>query len=129
MIIADSDVLIDFLRGKGAADRVALELKTGRLATTAISAFELWAGAKTSREASRVEILINALNIVGLEKASARKAGEVRRELEKKGDTIGMADSLIAGICIDQGALLLTRNRRHFTRVEGLRLCSLTLDL
>jgi predicted nucleic acid-binding protein len=33
-----------------------------------------------------------------------------------------MADSLIAGIALAQGATLLTRNRRHFARVEGLKL-------
>ena len=43
MIIADSDVLIDFLRGKGIADRIAHEVKTGGLHTTAVSAGELWA--------------------------------------------------------------------------------------
>lgn len=122
MMLADSDVLIDFLRGKGAADRIARELKTGRLATTAISAFELWAGAKAPGEAARVEVLIGALNVVGLEKGSARRAGEVRRELESKGETIGMADSLIAGICLEHDAMLLTRNRRHFERVDGLKL-------
>ena len=33
-----------------------------------------------------------------------------------------MAGSLIAGITLAQGATLLTRNRRHFDRVEGLKL-------
>ena len=42
MIVADSDVLIDFLRGKGpGVKRVALELATSTFATTAITAFEL----------------------------------------------------------------------------------------
>ena len=44
MIVADSDVLIDSLRGKEPArSRVELELKTGQLATTAINALELLA--------------------------------------------------------------------------------------
>jgi predicted nucleic acid-binding protein len=33
-----------------------------------------------------------------------------------------MADSLIAGIVLAQAATLLTRNRRHFERVAGLKL-------
>ncbi len=48
MMIADSDVLIDFLRGKGpAADRMQIEVGTGRLHTTTVTAFELLSGAKT----------------------------------------------------------------------------------
>jgi tRNA(fMet)-specific endonuclease VapC len=46
----------------------------------------------------------------------------VRRALELRGEPIGMADSLIAGIVLQHGGTLLTRNRRHFERVEGLRL-------
>jgi predicted nucleic acid-binding protein len=40
-IVADSDVLIDFLRGKEASTQVAEALEAGKLVTTAISAFEL----------------------------------------------------------------------------------------
>jgi hypothetical protein len=47
MIVADSDVLIDALRGREPArSRIALEISSGGLATTAISAFELLAGAQ-----------------------------------------------------------------------------------
>jgi predicted nucleic acid-binding protein len=35
---------------------------------------------------------------------------------------IWMADSLIAGIALHVGGTLLTRNQRHFERVEGLDL-------
>ena len=45
MIVADTDVLIDYLRGEGPqADRIAFELQHG-LGTTVVTAFELWAGA------------------------------------------------------------------------------------
>jgi predicted nucleic acid-binding protein len=33
-----------------------------------------------------------------------------------------MADYMIAAVCIAAGGVLLTRNRKHFERVEGLRL-------
>lgn len=53
---------------------------------------------------------------------SADRAARVRRDLEKAGVSIGMADSLIAGIVLEHGGRLLTRNQRHFDRVEGLPL-------
>ncbi len=121
--VADTDVLIDFLRGRGEeAGRVEFELKKGRLSTTAVSAFELWAGAKSSHEKSAVGVLLNALSIIPLDANAADKAGEVIRTLEAKGLTIGMADSLIAGICLYRDALLLTRNRKHFSRVPELKI-------
>jgi predicted nucleic acid-binding protein len=52
----------------------------------------------------------------------------VRVRLEAQGRTISMADSLIAGIVLAHGGLLLTRNLGHFERVEGLALARLSGD-
>jgi tRNA(fMet)-specific endonuclease VapC len=38
---------------------------------------------------------------------------------------MGMADYLIAGICIRHGTALLTRNEEHFRRVPGLEIVPL----
>ena len=128
MFLADTDVLIDFLRGTGEADRVALEIGTGRFCTTAITAFELWAGSKTPSQLAAVESLLDALTILPLDSASARRAGEIRRLLERDGATIGMADSFIAGIAVEREAILITRNRKHYERVPGIRLSGKYLD-
>lgn len=127
MIVADSDVLIDYLHGKNPArDRIALELRTGQLATTTINAFELLSGARAPSDQQKVEALLAALRLLPLSAAASAKAATIRRELEGQGNGIGMADYLIAGICVCQNALLLTRNREHFERVPGLALGSLT---
>ncbi|PWU12441.1 MAG: PIN domain nuclease [Bdellovibrio sp.] len=119
--VADTDVLIDFLRGRGdEAERIEFELKTGRLCTTAVSAFELWVGARSSQEKTAVQTLLAALSIIPLDAAGASDAGELFRALEAKGTTIGMADSLIAGICVNRNAVLITRNKKHFSRVPNL---------
>ena len=121
--VADTDVLIDFLRGRGdEAKRIELELKTGRLSTTAVSAFELWVGAKSPQEKATVKTLLSALSIIPLDAPAAAKSGEIFQALESKGTTIGMADSLIAGICLHRDAMLITRNKKHFSRVPGLKI-------
>jgi predicted nucleic acid-binding protein len=123
MMVADTDVLIDFLAGAGpGADRVALELGQGGLATTAVTRFELLAGARTERQQAAVRELLAALPTLILDGAAADRAAEVRRTLEAAGKPIGMADSLIAGVVLAHDGVLLTRNRRHFERVPELRL-------
>ncbi len=127
MMVADSDVLIDALRGKDpAASRIALELETGALATTAISVFELRSGAKKAAEHRKVDRLLAALQVLPFDSAAAAAASKVRLALEAEGLGIGMADYLIAGICLARSSILLTRNRKHFERVPGLRLGNLT---
>jgi predicted nucleic acid-binding protein len=123
MIVADTDVLIDFLEGRSpAADRVSLELDRGQLHTTVISRFELLAGAKTGPQQKLVGKLLAAVPALPLDAPAADRAAAVRRGLEREGVGIGMGDSLIAGIALLHDAILLTRNRRHFERVSGLTL-------
>lgn len=123
MIVADTDVLIDYLADRAPiADRIALELKGGRLYTTAVSRFELLAGSRSERQEAAIHDLLAALSTLPLDAAAADMAARVRRELERDGQPIGMGDSLIAGIVLANDGVLLTRNRRHFERVEGLTL-------
>ncbi len=123
MMVADSDVLIDYLRGKGpCTDRIELEIGTGHLATTAVTAFELRQGARSARQQASVELLLDALTILPLDAEGAVEAASVRRALLSAGQDIGMADSLIAGTVIAHGGMLITRNRKHFDRVAGLKL-------
>ncbi|HEX2162470.1 MAG TPA: PIN domain-containing protein [Thermoanaerobaculia bacterium] len=126
MIVADTDVLIDFLTDREpAAERVAALLGAGSLATTAVARFELQSGVRDEREERRVRDLLAALPVLPLDGAAADAAATVRRELRSRGEDVGMADSLIAGIALAAGAELFTRNRRHFSRVPSLRLAAL----
>jgi tRNA(fMet)-specific endonuclease VapC len=122
MILADSDVLIDFLRGRGAAPRIAVELESRSFGTTAITAFEIRSGARTARQRNAVDTLLDAMTILAFGPEEARVAAEVRLQVESQGQPIGMADYMIAAICIANDGVLLTRNLKHFERVKGLRL-------
>lgn len=123
MIIADSDVLIDFLRGRGdGARRVAIGLETRSFGTTAMTAFELRSGARTARQKKYVDALLEAMTILPFGPEEARIAAEARQQVERQGQPIGMADYMIAAVCIAADGVLLTRNRRHFERIEGLKL-------
>ena len=123
MIVADSDVLIDFLRGQGdGARRVELELRSGSFATTAITAFEIRSGARTEKQRKSVDTLLEAMTILPFGSEEARIAAEIRLQVEEQGLPIGMADYMIAATCIATDSILLTRNVKHFERVKGLRL-------
>lgn len=122
MIIADTDVLVDYLRGGGLADRVALELTTPSFATTIITVFELLQGVKDAPAERAVRALLSAMTVLPLSVPAAERAAQLRRDLRKRREDIGVADSLVAGICLTNGGMLLTRNRAHFERVPELAL-------
>jgi tRNA(fMet)-specific endonuclease VapC len=83
------------------------------------------AGARTTNAERDVRTLLDALKILPLDARAAELAGGVRRLLLQRREDIGVADSLVAGICLRQVGMLLTRNRKHFERVDGLRLATL----
>jgi tRNA(fMet)-specific endonuclease VapC len=123
MIVVDSDVLIDALRGREPArSRVAEGLGQGSLATTAVNAFELRSGARSAQQEAKIEDLLGPLALRPFDDGAARAAATARRELERRGETIGMGDYLIAGVCLSRSLPLLTRNRDHFDRIPGLLL-------
>jgi tRNA(fMet)-specific endonuclease VapC len=126
VILADTDVLIDALRGREPSrSRIAEALSRGGLATTAITAFELGSGARGEAQQAKIADLLGAIALLPFDAGAAEAASEARRSLEAAGETIGMADYLIAGIALSRALPLLTRNRKHFERVPGLVLAEL----
>jgi tRNA(fMet)-specific endonuclease VapC len=123
LILADTDVLIDYLLGiQPLAQRVLDYRENDDLQTTAVTCFELLSGAKAGKRGDAVRRLVETIPVIPLDRESATQAALLRQRLAAEGRSIGMADSLIAGIAIKNGLELLTRNRKHFERVEGLRL-------
>ncbi|HEY9422053.1 MAG TPA: type II toxin-antitoxin system VapC family toxin [Thermoanaerobaculia bacterium] len=128
MIVADSDVLIDALRGREPAkSRIAAEIRKGTLATTSVNVFELFSGVKDDIHRVKVERLLAAMVLLPLDEEAGIAAAETRKTLESNGIGIGMADYLIAGVCLSRSVPLLTRNHNHFGRVPGLTLGDLSV--
>lgn len=128
MVVVDTDVLINALEGEREPDRarVAALLSRGELATTAVNLFELTAGRRTT--VHRLELLqavLGPVPVLSLTRGAADIAAAARRLLERRGEGIGVADYLIAAVCIANGFPLLTRNVDHFARVPGLDLAPL----
>lgn len=122
LVIVDTDLVIDFLRGKGPGVPLVRALLAGHaLRLTPITAFELRVG--TDFVVRRDDIMrLSRSRTFPLDRGSALRASEVATMLRRAGQDIGMADCLQAGICLNLDLPFATRNRKHFERVEGLRL-------
>ena len=117
-MVVDTDVLLGFLEGEGAHRRVAELLRAGRLATTAVTVFELWRGLESDADRDLARRALRGVRVYAVTDAAARRAAEVHQGL---GTTpIGERGTLIAGVCLAIGRPLLTANVRHFRRVPGL---------
>jgi tRNA(fMet)-specific endonuclease VapC len=125
LVVADTDLIIDFLRGRGPGVRLIRELLVARrLRLTAITGFELRVGGDFLDRRDQILRLFRS-RTVALDLTSALRAGEIAAALNKAGTAIGFADCLQAGICLRHDLPLATRNRKHFDRIDGLRLVDL----
>ena len=121
LIVADSDVLIEYLRNRSpVADQVRRAIERGRLATTAISAYELTLGARTERQLKQVERLLRVLGVRSFDYKAGEVSGNLYRVLQQRGVSVPFADFLIAGIRIASGLPLWTRNLSDYERIPGL---------
>ncbi|MDA3836685.1 MAG: type II toxin-antitoxin system VapC family toxin [Nanoarchaeota archaeon] len=124
-ICLDTDILIDFLRGKAYASEWILDTeKTNTLATTTINLFELYYGASISETPKEKTIAVDELkkNLVILELAAedSKLAGEKMAELKTQGNMIDFRDVLVSAIAMNEGFSIKTNNLKHFQRINGL---------
>lgn len=122
-VVVDSDMLIDYFGGHApSADAVEALIDADRLVLTSVTLFELASGAQTESQRADLATLIRAAQTVPLDVTAAMEAGRLYRGLRSTGDLLDTSDLLIAACCLSRGYPLLTRNWRHFGRIEGLPL-------
>jgi len=121
LVIADTDVVLDFFSDTPPfAQTLSDLLQEGRLAVTAITVFELYAGVLSAKRLKQIEAFCESVPVFSLDLLAAAYAGKIYTELKSTGRTVGNQDILIAGICLANNLPLLTRNSAHFSPIEGL---------
>ena len=125
-MILDTSFLIDFMNGDTKAISVfdALAKKQTPLMITTPTIFELFSGlsrsSKPATELSKIHAVLPNQSVWGLDAASAERAGRLHGSLIKKGQSIEAMDCLLAGIALEHHEPVLTRNVKHFSKVNGL---------
>jgi tRNA(fMet)-specific endonuclease VapC len=120
--VLDSDVLIDYLRGAGPGrDLVRTLIQGVGYRVTAVTAFELALG-RSYRENPRPVHALLSVPLLTLTRKAGLRGGSLLGELQRGGEAIDVRDAMQAGICLETGATLVTRNVAHFERVPSLQL-------
>jgi len=118
--VVGTDVLVDYLRGRGPGAELLARLGRGGYRVTAVTAFELALGAAHRLDPRPVQALLEAPTLA-LTPRGGLLGGEALARLRGDGRGIDVRDALQAGVCLDAALPLVTRNVRHFERVPGLR--------
>ena len=127
-MILDTSFIIDLMEmDEGALDKhgqLVEKNETSRISSAAL--FELWSGVghskKSEEEKLKVMRALSGISTIALTAPMAEKAGEIHGTLAKEGRGIDNIDAMIASTALHENETLLTRNVKHFARVNGLRI-------
>ncbi|MBI2647420.1 type II toxin-antitoxin system VapC family toxin [Candidatus Woesearchaeota archaeon] len=127
-IFVDSDYVINYLRGRTYTQDIIKKIKNKELEAyiSVVTLFELYVGALLSINPKKrfedVEILLNWFNIIEINKEIMLIAAKIHVELRKKGFMLEIQDVLIGATAISMNIGLLTNNKKHFEKINGLQL-------
>ncbi len=126
MIILDTTFLIDLMKGKrDLASYLNDTMEKGTvIATTVFNVYELYKNV-FMREFDKIEAFLSNIKIISF--SNAVIATKLCKELKSKGQMIPEIDLLIASICLDNSASLITKNIKDFKDISGLKIINQNL--
>ena len=127
--LADSDIIIDFLKSKPQAVSIFKRISGEDIKMSIASWIEIMYGIKKSKIAGQKQLgefrqLLESrqINILPLEEIIADEFISLKLDLEKKGERLADFDLFIAATAVAHDLTLVTGNKKHFSRVPGLKL-------
>jgi tRNA(fMet)-specific endonuclease VapC len=124
--LVDTDWLIDTLIGLPPAVTTLERLVPAGIGISIISIGEIYEGAFRGSEPAtalaRYRTFLAPLPALSLSDAIMEHFARIRARLRQDGNLIPDLDLLIASTAIQHDLILLSRNRRHFDRIPGLKL-------
>jgi tRNA(fMet)-specific endonuclease VapC len=122
--LVDTDWVIEYLRGTPAFVSRLTELQPQGLALSIISLAELYEGVFYSRDPEGdgrdLADFLRGVTVLGIDADIAQRFGRERGRLRKAGMLIADFDLLIGVTAVHHTLTLLTNNRSHFERIDGL---------
>ncbi|MEM1094372.1 MAG: type II toxin-antitoxin system VapC family toxin [Bacteroidota bacterium] len=124
----DTDWAIRWLRGNKAIGRLLADWHPDGLAVSIITLAELYEGVYAAKDRAShqagLDQFLQGVTVLGVSKPIARLFAHHRVQLRRKNKLIGDLDLLIATTALHHSLAVLTNNRKHFDRVQGLTVVS-----
>jgi hypothetical protein len=121
-VIADTSVLIEFLKGNEPISReVERLLKENRIITTGIIIAELLQGVKNKKEEYKILVFSEAVEILELPAITWIKAGKISSSLRRKGINLPITDVALSALATEYDLSVFTLDN-HFKQIPDIKL-------
>ena len=126
MYLLDTNICVYIIRKRPEAVYRRLSGTAGRdVAISVVTAFELEIGALRAQGrqySEAIRLFLGEFEVLPLEDAARASYGQLRTNLERRGEKIGAHDMLIAAHALALNATLVTNNEKEFKRITGLKI-------
>jgi tRNA(fMet)-specific endonuclease VapC len=124
--LVDTDWVVHYLHAHPAIVSRLDELQPQGLALSIISLAELYEGVFYSRDpegdGQDLADFLRGVTVLGIDADIAQRFGRERGRLRAAGMLIGDFDLLIGATALAHNLTVLTNNRSHFERIDGLQI-------
>jgi tRNA(fMet)-specific endonuclease VapC len=102
------------------------QFDVGEICVSTITVSELQYGVVKSKNhrlnRQRVQEFLSPLEIIPYDESAANMYGDIRYQLEKRGEPIGPLDLMIAAHALSGNFVLVTNNEKEFKRIKQLKI-------
>lgn len=124
-MVADTGIFIEHLRAKDKLSTTLYKISENQdLYISAVTLYELYMGASTKAKEKDVRELMEGFSVLPFTETISKKAAEIYHKLRLSNQMIELRDIFIAATCIINELPIITLNKTHFKRVDGLTLIS-----
>ena len=129
-MIQDTSFIIDLLRGDENAKRLLdiVEKEARPQKVSSVTVLELYEGVARSQtpetKRERIFEILETKHVVSADHTVMRKAGKLSGELINDGERIEREDCVIAATALLNDEPVITRNTKHFGRIDSLEVRS-----
>lgn len=122
-IMVDTSILIDFYRKTDKANSLWIKLlRDGyNFSISSITKFEIYSGA-TPAQLEFWKNVFEIITVIPFDETTANVAVSINETLKRKRKQIDIADLFIAATAVSQNLSFATLNRKHFERIDDLRI-------
>ena len=117
--LIDTDVMVDVSRRNADAANYVDSLPEAWIAI--VTAQELIVGARDKRDVAGIDGLIASYPVMHINDRIGARAYDLLKTYAKS-HGLRTFDSLIAATALESGLTLVTKNRKHFAMIDGIRL-------
>ena len=122
-MVADTGIFIEHLRAKDKLSTTLYKIAENiDIYISAVTVYELYMGATTKDKEKDVRNITENFTVLPFTDNVAQKAAELYHKLRLSNQMVEFRDIFIAATCIVHELPIVTLNKKHFKRIDGLKI-------